>query len=73
MWKKIGEMFLDHDGGVSSMRVMSVVALVGGLAAFLLQVSGKGDCSVDYELVYVTLFGAALGGKAVQKKFEKGV
>lgn len=72
MWNKIGQIFLDHENNISSMRIMSMMALVGGLVAFILQITGKADCSVDYELVYVTLFTGALGGKMLQKKFEKG-
>ena len=64
-------MFRDDEGRLSSFRVMAMIALVGGLAIFCLQVTSEKSTACNNELVYVALFGGALGGKAAQKKFEK--
>ena len=66
------EMFKDSKGNLSSMRVMSMIALFGGLGALYIQLLSESACALDLELVYVALFGGALGGKAAQAKFEKG-
>ena len=64
-----GEIFSGSNGRLSSMRIMSMIGLIGGLV--LLAVDYSIGSEKSYELVYVTLFGAALGGKAYQAKHEQ--
>jgi len=74
MGKVLRELFSDSQKQLSSGRIMQMLALVGGLAVFAFQVmncSGDSTNVPDYELVYVALFGGALGSKAFQKKYEK--
>lgn len=66
----IREIFSDNKGTLSSFRIMAMIALVGGLAILFCDVYFW-EKNTSYELVYVALFGGALGGKAAQKKFEK--
>ncbi|MDE0240626.1 MAG: hypothetical protein OXQ84_10575 [bacterium] len=63
------QIFSDDKGTLSSFRVMAMIALVGGLGIFAVDVICATSAH-DYELVYAALFGTALGGKAAQKKFE---
>jgi hypothetical protein len=61
-----------EDGGVSMMRVMSILSLLAGIAiAFV----GLGKVPVDYSgiaLLTSAFLGAAFGGKVMQKRVEAG-
>ncbi|MDE0249835.1 MAG: hypothetical protein OXK72_02365 [Gammaproteobacteria bacterium] len=63
--------YQDSDGNTSSMRIMSMMALAGGLIAMFVQLFGYAKCDVDLELVLLALFGGALGGKAYQSRGGK--
>ena len=60
----------DDDGNPSSMRAMSVMALVIAGALALLPVLGVGDCTVESTII-LWFLGAAFGGKVFQKFAEK--
>ena len=62
-------MLSDSKGGLSSFRVMAMLGMVTGCVVLLAQAFGKG-CGVDLSTPLAFLFGAALGGKALQKNAE---
>ena len=66
------EIFSDDKGQLSSGRIMAMIALLGGLALLFLQTVGYSECGKEYLLAPISLLvGGALGGKTLQKKFEK--
>ena len=66
------EIFSDDKGNLSSGRIMAMIALLGGLALLFLQAVGYSECGKEDLLAPISLLvGGALGGKTLQKKFEK--
>lgn len=60
--------YQDNQGNTSSGRIMSMLALIGGLLAmFLSQVL---DFTCDFDTALAALFAGALGGKAWQAHSE---
>ena len=65
------EIFSDDNSRLSSMRIMMMIGLVGGLAAMLANTFGWGaDSSPDYSGPLTTLFAGVCGGKAFQSYSE---
>ena len=69
--KKFLEMVSDGKGTLSSFRIMAMMGMTTGCIVLFAQAFGKG-CGADLSTPLTFLFGASLGGKAMQKKFEEG-
>lgn len=68
--KWLGEMMADDKGRPSSMRVMMLIGMIGGMGVLVGTAFGIGDCSTDYSTTLTFLFGGILGAKAWQKHAE---
>ncbi len=69
--KILGDAFLDHKGGVSAMRITTVIiclVILGSWLAFMI-VEGR---YIPLGYAEAGLLGAATGAKAVQSRFELG-
>lgn len=62
--------FSDHDGNMSSMRLMAFSSFLTAAALALLPMFGLADNQVDQNLILYFLV-AAFGGKSLQKFAEK--
>jgi len=62
--------FSDHDGNISSMRLMAFSSFLTAAALALLPMFGWADNQVDQNLILYFLV-AAFGGKSLQKFAEK--
>ena len=75
--KKIGrcrEIFSGANGRLSSMRIMMMIGLAGGLAVMLANTFGcVATDSPDYSGPLTTLFAGIFGGKAFQTYSESKV
>ena len=71
LFKVLGDAFLDHKGGVSAMRIMTVVICLVVLGAWLAGMIVEGRY-IPLGYAEAGLIGAASGAKAVQSRFELG-
>lgn len=61
---------LSEDGSISSMRIMSIISLVTGAVIAMVGLL-RGESLSGLALLTGVFVGAAFGGKAAQKAFEK--
>lgn len=68
---QLGDAFCDHTGGVSSMRIMSVLVCVIVLGAWIMGMVAAGHY-IPLGVAEAGLIGMACGAKAAQSRFELG-
>lgn len=68
---RVGDAFLDHAGGVSAMRIISVLVCLLVLGAWIVGMLAAGHY-LPLGWPEVSLISSACGAKAVQSRFELG-